>query len=101
MDESGCDKWIGFKRIGWPSLGIMPSQVTKFHHSQQYQILPAYNQDRIVLSYVFQGSTNASVFEDFIKELLYHCGKWPEPKSVLAMDNAFFHYSKRIEQICS
>lgn len=53
------------------------------------------------MSRVFHGSTNASIFEDFIEELLQHCGKWPEPKSVLVMDNASFHHSERIEQMCS
>lgn len=75
--------------------------MTKFHRGQRYQILPAYSQDGIVLSCVFQGSTDASVFEDFIKELLHHCGKCPEPKSVLVMDNASFHHPEGIEQICS
>jgi transposase len=53
------------------------------------------------LSRVFEGSTDASVFEDFIEQLLQHSGKWPEPKSVLVMDNASFHHSQRIEQMCS
>jgi hypothetical protein len=66
-----------------------------------YQILPAYAQDAIVLARVFQGSTDAAVFEDFIEQLLQHCGKWPEPKSVLVMDNASIHHTERIEQMCS
>lgn len=37
----------------------------------------------------------------FIEELLHYCGKWPEPKSVLVIDNASFHHSERIEQMCS
>ena len=44
---------------------------------------------------------DASFFEDFIEELLQHCGKWPEPKSVLIMDNASFHHSERVEKMCS
>jgi hypothetical protein len=39
------------------------------------------------MSRVFRGSTDAAVFEDFVDELLRHCGRWPEPKSVLVMDN--------------
>lgn len=101
VDESGCDKRIGFRRTGWSPLGVTPVQVSKFHRDQRYQILPAYAQDGIVFSRVFQGSTDASVFEDFIEQLLRHCGKWPEPKSVLVMDNASFHHSDRIEQLCS
>jgi transposase len=41
------------------------------------------------------------MFEDFIEQLLQHCGKWPEPKSVLVMDNASFHHTDRICQICA
>lgn len=74
--------------------------MSKFHRDQRYQILPAYTQDGILLSRIFQGSTDASFFEDFIEELLQHCGKYPEPKSVLIMDNASFHRSERIEQMC-
>lgn len=70
MDESGCDKRIGFRRTGWSPLGTAPVQVSKFHRGQRYQILPAYTQDGLILSRVFRGSTNASIFEDFIEELL-------------------------------
>jgi hypothetical protein len=41
------------------------------------------------------GSTNATVFEDFIGQLLRHRGRWPEPKSTLVMNNASFHHSER------
>lgn len=101
VDESGCDKRVGFRRTGWSPLGVAPSQVTKFHRGQRYQILLAYAQDGIVLFRIFQGSTDASIFEDFVQEFLHHCGKWPEPKSVLIMDNASFHHSETIEQMCS
>ncbi|KAF5015863.1 hypothetical protein F66182_12643, partial [Fusarium sp. NRRL 66182] len=50
---------------------------------------------------IFKGSTDAAFFEDFIHELLHHCGKWPEPKSVIVMDNASFHHSENIEAMCS
>ncbi|KAJ5917546.1 hypothetical protein N7466_011100 [Penicillium verhagenii] len=101
VDESGCDKRIGFRRTGWSPLGTAPLQVANFYRDQRYQILPAYCQDGIVLSRVFQGSTDAAVFEDFIGQLLRHCGRWPEPKSVLVMDNASFHRSDRIDAMCT
>lgn len=100
VDESGCDKRIGFRRRGWSPLGTTPLEVTRFHRSQRYQILPAYTQDGILLSRVFQGSTDTEGFEDFLEELLQWCGRWPEPRSVLIMDNASFHHSPRIERLC-
>ena len=79
---------------------VWPPCKCQFHRDEQYQILPAYAQDGIVLFRVFRGSTDAAVFEDFINRLLQHCGRWPEPKSVLVMDNALLHHSERIVQMC-
>lgn len=101
VDESGCDKRIGFRRTGWSPLGVAPRQVSQFHRDERYQILPAYTQDGILMTRVFRGSTDAAVFEDFVDELLCHCRRWPEPKSVLVMDNASFHHSERISQMCA
>lgn len=100
VDESGCDKRIGFRRTGWSPYGTTPNQVSKFHRDQRYQILPAYAQDGVLHFRIFQGSTDASFFEDFIEELLQHCGKYPEPNSVIVMDNASFHRSEKIGQMC-
>lgn len=49
VDESGCDKWIGFRRTGWSPCSITPSQVTKFHRHQRYQILAAYSPDGVCI----------------------------------------------------
>lgn len=97
VDESGCDKRIGFRRTGWSPLGIAPIQVSKFHRDQRYQILPAYAQDGIVMSRVIQGSTDAVVFEDFIEQLLQHCGKWPELKLVKFQVNEISQILAEIE----
>lgn len=100
VDESGCDKRAGFRRTGWSPLGVTPVQISKFHRDKRYQILPAYAQDGIVLRRIFQGSTDGDVFEDFIEQLLQHCNRWPKPKSVLIMDNASFHRTDKIQQMC-
>ncbi|CAK41749.1 uncharacterized protein An13g03530 [Aspergillus niger] len=100
VDESGCDKRIGFRRSGWSPLGVTPIQISKFHRDQRYQILPAYTQKGVLLSRVFQGSTDASMFEDFIEQLLHHCNRWPAPRSVIIMDNASFHRTERVKQMC-
>jgi len=100
LDESGRDRRVGLRRIGWSPLGVTPTQVAPFQHEQRYQILPAYAVDGIMLLHMFQGSTDSAVFEDFLEQLLPLCSKWPEPKSVLVMDYASFHYTERITQIC-
>ncbi|KAJ5406279.1 hypothetical protein N7465_007563 [Penicillium sp. CMV-2018d] len=50
----------------------------------------SYTQDSIVLSRIFGSSTDTGVFKDFLSQLLRHCGRWPEPKSVLVVDDASF-----------
>lgn len=91
VDESGCDKRAGFRRKGWSPFGVSCLQVSQFYRDQRYQILPAYAQDAILLSQLFRGATDGTVFEDFLAQLLQHCGRWPEPKPVVVMDNASFH----------
>ncbi|KAJ5501966.1 hypothetical protein N7463_004840 [Penicillium fimorum] len=91
IDEPGCDKRAGLRRTGWSPRG----------RGQRYQILSVYCQDGILMSRAFQGSTDATMFEDFIEQLLEHCGRWSESESVLAMDNASFHHTERIRELCS
>lgn len=101
VDESGCDHRDGFRRTGRSPVGVPPIQVTPLQRGQRHQILPAYTQEGILLSRVFQGSTDHAVFEDFIAELLGLCNPWPERNSVLVMDNASFHHSKTLEKMCA
>ena len=100
VDESGCDKRTGFRRKGWAPLGVTPIRNTPYQREGRYQILPAYTQDGLLLSRVFQGSTDSAIFEGFVRELLPYCGRWPEPKSVLVMDNASFHHCQELEHMC-
>jgi transposase len=100
IDESGCDRKAGYRRWGWSPKGTSPVQVTKFDRGKRWHILPAYAQDGILLRRVYQGSTDTEFFEDFIEHLLHYCGRYPEPKSVLVMDNASWHHSDRIRQMC-
>ena len=73
MDESGCDKWIGFRRTGSSPCNIMPSQVTKFHRDQRYQIFKAYSQDGVILFRVYQGSTDSITLYARLGLLTEHC----------------------------
>ncbi|KAI9147403.1 transposase [Paramyrothecium foliicola] len=101
VDESGCDKKAGQRRRGWAPIGKTPVMVDALNRDKRYQILPAYAVDGILLTRIYTGSTDAELFEDFIMQLLQHCGRWPEPKSVLVMDNASWHQKERIEELCA
>ncbi|KAL0929595.1 uncharacterized protein CTRU02_215494 [Colletotrichum truncatum] len=101
IDESGCDKRTGHRRYGWAPVGVTPVQVARFSREQRFQVLAAYTQNGVKLARVYSGSTDASTYENFIEQLLCHCGRWPEPNSVLVMDNASIHHSDRIKELCA
>lgn len=35
------------------------------------------------------------------EQFLQQCGRWPEPMSVLIMDNVSFHHTERVKDLCS
>ena len=35
VDESGCDKRIGFRRTGWAPIGVTPVQIAQFQREQR------------------------------------------------------------------
>lgn len=75
IDESGVDKSFGIRRRGWAPQGKRPRQIKRFHRGQRYQILPAYTQDGFMHCRVYEGSTDARVFESFIGTLLTSYGR--------------------------
>ena len=54
----------------------------------------------MIFSQILPGTTDREVFEDFIEQLLSLCGRWPKSQSVLVMNNASFHHTDRITQMC-
>ena len=72
VDESGCDKRVGFRRTGWSPLGIAPKQVSQFHRDERYQILPAYAPDSIIISLSsFTAQGMAQIYTDVGVKLVY------------------------------
>ncbi|GKU10161.1 unnamed protein product [Fusarium langsethiae] len=100
IDESGADRRVGYRKKGWAPSGVTPIQIGRFNREQRYQILAAHTQDGIELARVYSGSTDATLFKDFIEQLLQSCGRWPQKKSVLIMDNASFHHNDEIKPMC-
>lgn len=78
VDESGTDPGIGFRRKGWSPRGVTLEKIAPFRREQRYQILSAYDQDDIVYYRIFQESTDAAFFLDFIEQLLLYCNRFLE-----------------------
>ena len=101
IDESGCNRRDGRRSKGWSLRGVTPRQVGQLQRGPRYQILPAYTQNGVLHARVFEGSTDAVVFESFVREVLDICSRWVGPRPVLIMDNASIHRSSRVKQICA
>lgn len=100
IDESGCDTSVGIKNKGWSNKGVTPVQIKRLRRGPRFQIIPAYTQDGALYFEVFEGSTDSERFEKFVERLLPFCGRYPEPRSVLILDNASIHHSERVKQLC-
>lgn len=100
LDASGCDKRIGFRWSGLSTIGTTPVQIARFQREQRYQRLPAYIIDGVIFSQILPGITDSEFFGNFIEQLLSLRGRWPESQSVLVMNNASFHHTDRITQMC-
>jgi DDE superfamily endonuclease len=51
---------------------------------------------------IYQGTTDFERFESFTEfRVLPECNPFPAEKSVIVMDNASFHHSERIRQMCA
>ena len=101
VDESICALRDRTRKRGWSRRGIRPIQKADFRRGPRYQILPALTVNGIIYYRVFEGTTNAEIFEDFIQELLNRRERLSQAWCVLVMDNASIHRSLRLRQRCS
>jgi transposase len=99
IDESGCDRGLATLGRGYAPKGVTPVQIKRFHRGKRIQMLPAYTVDGVIYSEVYEENTDTQVFEGFIERLLPFCGRYPEPRSVIFMDNASFHFSPKIDEM--
>lgn len=93
IGESGFDKPGVLQRKRWAPKVIMTVLNVIFQHGARVQLLAAHTQKDLKLPFFLHRPVNKSIFEDFIKRLLYHCDTWSGPESVLAMENMSFYYS--------
>jgi transposase len=92
IDQSGSDRGLAILGRGYAPKGVTPVQIKRFHRGKRVQMLSAYTIDRVIYCEVYEENTDIEVFEDFLERLLPFCGRYPEPRSVIFMDNASFHF---------
>ena len=63
-------------------------------------MLPAYTINRVIYCEVYEDNTDVHVVKGFLKLLLPFCSRYPEPRSVIFIDNAsFYFFSPRTKEM--
>ena len=104
LDESAANEKSAHRKYGWGPIGTTPHIYSPIKRSERWSVLPAYAADGFIAWQIIQGSFNAELFNDFVRDqVLPQCNPFPGPKSVIIMDNAPIHRNKvwdnRLRQI--
>ncbi|KIO16634.1 hypothetical protein M407DRAFT_53523, partial [Tulasnella calospora MUT 4182] len=65
----------------------------------RYSLLPALSLDGIIYSQIREGSFTGELFFDFVSNLLDRMQPFPNPNSVLVMDNCAIHKIAGIQEL--
>lgn len=113
LDESAFNHRTMMRQFGWAPMGdrawrrdffvkgvkYVRTMVLNSRHFIviiRYSMLPALAIDGILHLSVVEGSHNGETFENFVDGLLDKMNQYPNPKSVLVMDNASIHKSDEL-----
>lgn len=91
-DESGIDD-NEVVATGWALRGERCHAEKKAERKTRYNITAALNSNQLFAPFLFEGYSNATVYETYIEQVLVPTLK---PGMVLVIDNARFHKSKKV-----
>jgi transposase len=103
VDETGSDERTGDRQYGWAKQGERARVSRWFGRRDRISFLGAYTIQGYIAGITFGGTCNAELFEEFIIDhLLPLCNPYPQPRSVIVMDNASIHHTfrDRLETAC-
>jgi transposase len=101
LDESGANERTGDRKFGWAPIGKECQIVLPLKRSKRWSILPALDIKGYIAWRIFQGSINAEIFYEFLRDqVLPQCEPFPGKRSVIVMDNASIHKSQDVRDLC-
>nr|GAT43019.1 predicted protein [Mycena chlorophos] len=99
LDESHCDRRTMQRRWAWAPEGDRAHRKDFFIRGTKYSVLPAISLDGILHLDIITRSWTAVEFENYIETLLDNMKPYPQPNSVLVMDNASTHHFEGLREI--
>jgi hypothetical protein len=94
IDESASNEYTVLRKFGWSPKGKRACVTVPLVRSKRWSVLPAYSSEGFLTWDTFQGSYDTNLFNTFVEsQLLPICNRFPEPRSVIVMDNASIHRS--------
>ena len=95
LDESGITTKVGQPTYGYGQKGQPIAYPVKTYRAENLSVLLAFTIDSYMACNMYEGGVNKEMFYDFIEyEILPKCGRYPEAKSVIIMDNAKIHWNE-------
>ena len=98
-DESAKDDTTEGRGNGWAAVGMRTLGTTLFVRGKRYSLLPVIGRGGLLGYKIIEGSFNGPEFLDFVKNVLIPCmGKYPDPRSVVVMDNCRIHHIAAVRE---
>ncbi|GLB45421.1 hypothetical protein LshimejAT787_2200840 [Lyophyllum shimeji] len=100
LDEASVDDFTNQRQNGWATVGRACVCRDTFIRGQRYSILPALSYEGIIALDIVEGSVNKEKFIQFIRnDLAPQLNPYPNPRSVVVMDNCAIHHDEEIRAI--
>ena len=101
LDESASNERTCDRKRGWALAGTNCEMLTPYKRSERWSILPALTLEGYIDHIIFQGAFTSELFETFVEhKVLPNCTPYPGPRSIIILDNASIHKSKRLQELC-
>ena len=104
IDESAAHERTGDRRYGWAERGLSPVEVSAFHRSPRWSLLPALCLNRSIEPLVYHGGITAEIFIAWLEvDVLPKCNAWVDGEylenSIIIMDNCKIHKTPEVLQL--
>src|ERR1700694_5681445 len=80
FDESAANEKSAHRKFGWAPIGNTHHIYSPMRRSERWSILPAYAADGFIAWQIIQGSYNAELYNDFVRnQVLPQCNPFLPP----------------------